>query len=72
MNDEFWGHPRTGGHRKPDSDPSIRHGLRGLVRVPPGVPAWLWYIALALGALALCVALGGLLGTVLGLLNNFR
>jgi hypothetical protein len=67
MEDDFWGSPRSGGHRKPDADPSIRGGLRALVRVPTGVPAWLWYIALGMGAVASVVALGGLGAALLGL-----
>lgn len=72
MDNDFWGSPRSNRHRKPDSDPSIRAALRGLVRVPDGVPAPLWYFALWLGVVALCVALGGALGAILGAWNWFR
>lgn len=71
MEDDFWNSPRTGGHRKPDADPSVRGGIQALLRVPTGVPAWLWYLSLALGGLALCVALGGLIGAVLGLIAGW-
>lgn len=71
MEDDFWGSPRSGGHRKPDADSSIRGGIRALLKAPKGVPAWLWYLALALGALALCVVLGGLTGAVLGLIAGW-
>lgn len=71
MSDDFWDSPRTGGHRKPDADPSLKGAFKALVRVPKGVPAWLWYFALALGGLTLCVALGGLTGAVLGLIAGW-
>ena len=71
MSNDFWDEPRTGGHRKPDADPSLKTAIKALVRAPQGVPAWLWYLALTLGALALCVALGGLTGTVLGLIAGW-
>ncbi len=71
MSNDFWDEPRTGGHRKPDADPSFKAGFRALLRVPKGVPAWLWYTALWLGVLALCVTLGGLAGAILGLIAGW-
>jgi hypothetical protein len=38
-------------------------------RVPRGLPAPLWYTGLGLGGLALCVTVGGLMGTLLALVN---
>jgi hypothetical protein len=71
MSDEFWDSSRTGGHRKPDADPSLKGAFKALVRVPQGVPAPLWYCALWFGAVAACVTVGGLVGAVLGLIAGW-
>lgn len=71
MSNEFWESPEGGSHRKPDADPSLKGALKALLRVPKGVRAPLWYAALVLGGLALCVALGGIVGAVLGLIAGW-
>lgn len=71
MKDDFWDSPQTGKHRKAETDPS-GSGIRARLLPPDSVPKWLWYSALVLGALTLCMAFGGLLGTVLGLVQGWR
>lgn len=68
--DPFWNDRRTGAHRQ-ENQRGPRAFVRALVKVPTGVPAWLWYTGLTIGALGACVALGGLVGATIALTNEW-
>lgn len=57
MGDDFWGSPRTGGHRKPDADPSF---WKAFLRGPESLSRPVWYTTLGAGAFVALVALWGL------------